>query len=38
MTDRISHIEARIALDMLRDDPTALRALTTSTLHRARAG
>jgi len=33
-----SHIETRIALDMLRDDPTALRALTTSTLHRARAG
>lgn len=33
-----AHIEARIALDMLRDDPTALRFLTTSTLHRARAG
>ena len=33
-----AHIEQRIALDMLRDDPTGLRTLTLTTLHRARAG
>lgn len=32
------HIDQRIALDMLRDDPARLRTLTITTLHRARAG
>jgi len=31
-------IEERLALDMLRDDPSATRDQTTLTLHRARAG
>jgi transposase-like protein len=33
-----TNLHGRIALDMLRDDPAGLRALTTATLHRARAG
>jgi hypothetical protein len=32
------HIEQRIALDMLRDDPAGRRTMTITTLHRARAG
>lgn len=32
------HIEQRIALDMLRDDPARLRTVTITTLHYARAG
>ena len=31
-------IEQRVALDMLRDDPTGGRSLTTVTLHLARTG
>ena len=31
-------IEQRVALDMLRDDPSGTRDQTTVTLHRAREG